>query len=324
MRQISVVVLAVITVLGLAAGRLLAAAVLVDDGKQAAVIVLPAQPETDEQLAAEELQQHLRKITGVELAIVHADDPAAGERLPIRIGQAADAALEKQIREQGDDPAAFALRVTDAAVDLRGISAEGTLFASYELLEQLGVRWYIPGDLGTVIPTQNSVSLENQLRIELPDFPSRHLQAVATYPLSKQWYRRARLGGKAFPSAHGFPGLKGKQGKQVFEEHPEFFSLVNGKRTMQQYCVSNPELAAYVIEHAKAYFDRRPETDILGVGPNDGVGHCECDNCKALDSGEYDPFAGSIAKTDRYIYFFNKVLEGLDGKYAEKRLGFYV
>jgi hypothetical protein len=59
------------------------------------------------------------------------------------------------------------------------------------------------------------------------------------------------------------------------------------------------------------------------MGPNDGRGFCQCDNCRALDAGDYDPFAHEISVTDRYIWFFNQVLEGIKDEYPDKKIGFY-
>ncbi len=59
------------------------------------------------------------------------------------------------------------------------------------------------------------------------------------------------------------------------------------------------------------------------MGPNDGAGFCECENCRALDAGDFDPFENRISVTDRYIWFFNKVLEGISDEFPDKKIGFY-
>jgi hypothetical protein len=59
------------------------------------------------------------------------------------------------------------------------------------------------------------------------------------------------------------------------------------------------------------------------MGPNDGSGFCECPNCRALDSGEWDPFSNEPSVTDRYIWFFNQVLDGLKDEFPTKKIGFY-
>jgi hypothetical protein len=61
----------------------------------------------------------------------------------------------------------------------------------------------------------------------------------------------------------------------------------------------------------------------MGIGANDGRGFCECERCSALDGGDYDPFGHYPSMTDRYVWFFNQVLEGISDEFPDKRLGFY-
>ncbi len=70
--------------------------------------------------------------------------------------------IEKTIHSSGDDPASFMIKAEAnpsgiSYIRIAGLSAEGTLFGVYELLEQMGVRWYMPGDIGTVIPEKRQL-----------------------------------------------------------------------------------------------------------------------------------------------------------------------
>lgn len=72
--------------------------------------------------------------------------------------------------------------------------------------------------------------------------------------------------------------------KEYFQEHPDYFPLVNGKRVPEgQLCLGNPELQKLfvqkIIEKAKSH----PDALSITVDPNDGGGWCECALCKALD-----------------------------------------
>ena len=60
------------------------------------------------------------------------------------------------------------------------------------------------------------------------------------------------------------------------------------------------------------------------MGPNDGGGFCECEKCRALDGGDYDPFSHEPSVTDRYIWFFNQVLEKLGPEHKDVKLAFYI
>ncbi|MFW6161997.1 MAG: DUF4838 domain-containing protein [Planctomycetota bacterium] len=292
----------------------LRAATLVREGKAAAAVVLPVEPEPDERLAAEELIEHVLKISGAKLATVPPGKVPQG-LLPIRLGGAADPRLDALVREQGADPASFALVVTPEGVAVRGLSAEGTLFGVYELLEQLGVRWFMPGEFGTVLPNAKTLTVEAQRTVQVPSFKSRHLQTVSQ---RDKWYRRVRLGGPRFPGCHGI-----KIGKASVKDEPELFALHNGTRHRRQLCVSNPEVLRRAIETTRAYFRKHPDHPWIGMGPGDGGGFCQCPRCQALDAGDYDPLYNAVSVTDRYVGFFNRVLEGIADEFPDKKLCFY-
>jgi len=314
-----------------------AAVTLVENGRPKAVIVLAQEafsyqpeaktrgrkrtappPAADERSAAEEIQEHLRRITGATVEII-AEGSGLDGRTPIRLGAAADDALEAEIRRVGSDPSSFALLVGDDAVSIRGLSAAGTLVGAYELLEQLGVRWFMPGELGLVVPQSKTVQLRPQRTIQTPSFPARRLQAVS----APEWEQRLRLGGPYFPASHGAPGFSLGRNQELFQEHPEWFSLVDGERKPRQLCLSNPAVLARAVEATKEFFRSRPEVEIMGIGANDGRGFCECPECLALDGGDYDPFGHYPSMTDRYVWFFNGVLKGIEDEFPDKRLGFY-
>jgi len=286
---------------------------LVENGAAKAVIVVPETADADESLAATELQSHIEKMSGAKLEVVSSDRVPAG-KTTILVGQAAPKELEDTIRKQGNDPASFALVVDDRRVCARGLSAEGSLFAVYELLERLGVRWFLPGDLGTVIPETKTILIPSQTTVQVPSFAGRWHGGER-----KPWGRRVRMGGPFFPGAHGVP--LGKEA--TFEKHPEYYSLVNGKRVNRQLCVSNPEVVKLAAAELKSHFRKHPDMPWRGVGPNDGSGFCECDNCRALDGGDWDVFSNELSVTDRYVWFFNQLLKGIEDEFPDKKLCFY-
>ena len=164
-------------ILVLAIPGMAAEVLLVEEGKPVAALVVSDEPDGDELLAAQELQEHVERMSGARLEIVGMEK-AAG-RLEVRIGAGFDREMAKKLRERSEDPGAFVLSVTEERVGLVGNSPEGTLFAAYELLEQLGCRWFMPGELGRVIPRTESVALQVGETVQVPSFPHRHLQNVS-------------------------------------------------------------------------------------------------------------------------------------------------
>ena len=291
---------------------------LVDNGAPKAVIGIPAEPGEHIQLAAEDLVLHIEKISGAKLTVETSDadfiekTKKAG-MTPIVIGQ--------QLLEADRPRGAFELRVVDGVVSIQG-NEEGCYYGVMELLEQLGCRWFMPGDLGTVIPVIKTVSIKDQTTAQEPSFPSRWFQMP-----DRDWQKRVRCGGDVFAGGHGIKAppykLDKKTGEYGPKENAEFYALVDGKRISRQHCVSNPDLVAHMIQDVK---DRRAagKGPVIAMGPNDGRGFCECENCKAIDGGDFDPFSNELSVTDRYIWFFNQILEGVNDEYPDTRLAFYV
>lgn len=278
---------------------------LVTDGKPAATIVLPDKATRNEKLAAEELQTHIALISGATLPIAKAADGAA-----IVIGSAVAEPDLDAIRAKSDDEAAFALRAGNNRIDLVGLSDDGTLYAAYELLEQLGVRWFMPGDLGVDVIETKTITVDDQTLIDHPGFKGRHLQAVQ----EGTWRTRMRLSGL---NAGGH-GLGPKFDR---EKNPEYFIHENGEPTHQED-VSHPEVLKGVVEFWRQRLEAKPQAYRYGyipVGPHDGAGFGDHEW-----DGEYlDPFTGRTSMTDRYIRFFNMVLEELNKDYPDLGIGFY-
>jgi hypothetical protein len=308
---------------------LLPAATLVKDGKPMAVVALPAEPDEHEQLALGDLIEHIRKMSGAELdtATVDAKDvnaflaraKAAGH-VPILLGRNVFERLTKKKPVEAVR-GSFVVQVDRNAVMIAGVE-EGTYYGVIELLEQLGCRWFMPGDLGTVIPRLQTIEVRRQRTEQRPSFPSRWFQMP-----NRDWQRRMRCGGPVFPGAHGIPAPRVKKDKTTGEiepaEYAELFALRDGKRTSRQHCVSNPKLIEYAAEQVK---QRRKagKGPVIGMGPNDGSGFCECDGCRALDGDDFDPFSNEPSVTDRYIWFFNQVLDRANTDYPDTKLGFYI
>jgi hypothetical protein len=303
------------------------ATTLVRDGKPVAVVALPPQPDAFETRALGELTAHVGKMSGAKLptatvaaeqvAAFFAETKAKGQ-VPVFIGRNAKAILGKELPAQRG---AFVFRVTTDAVMIAG-NGEGPAYGVMELLEQLGCRWFMPGDLGTVIPQMTTISLKEQTSVQSPSFPSRWFQMP-----DRDWQERVRCGGESFGGGHGIhaPPFKvdKKTGEWGPEENAEFYSLVKGKRVGRQHCVSNPKLIEFSIQRVKE-LRRAGKGPVVAMGPNDGGGFCECEKCRALDGGDFDPFSNENSVTDRYIWFFNQVLKGVEAEFPDTKLAFYI
>jgi hypothetical protein len=279
--------------------------VLVRDGQSQATIVLPAEPTKDESLAAKELVEHIERMSGAKLPVVKAGERVSG--VPVYIGSAAPQPEAEKVRAKSVDVATFRIHVTPKLVQLTGNSDEAALYATYTLLHQLGVRWLIPGEVGVDVLPSKTVTLKEQDTIEAPGFRGRRLQPL----YDDGWAARNLLGGFNAGS-HGLgPTIDRKT-------RPNLFYQQNGKPTGQEI-VSHPEVLREVVSYWRKELEKNPKMQYVNVGPHDGAGFGE----DPWDADDFDPVVGRRSTTDRYIRFFNLILEDLQKDYPDVGLAFY-
>lgn len=305
------------------------------EGKTEYVIVIPANPTAAETRAASELRLWLGEITGADFPIQSDAEPPRQRELCVgRTSRTTDAAREKE-RQAGED--GYALVVDGERVFLLGAGPVGPMSAAFALLEEdLGVRWYeatpMAGDNwdARIKDMDDALSAPEWRRedfrvvrrptlragivprVSRPAVPVRHLdQMITSMPwglrnrfnggwatlYSQQWY----MHGGGF--CHTFHWLVPPA--TYFDTHPEYFSLVGGKRRWEdaQLCISNPEVAEVAARTAiDSLRGAAPTRRMLDVSAMDWTGHCECDNCKAIER-ETGAWSGLL------LTFVNRVAE---------------
>lgn len=277
------------------------AAELVKDGKGKATIVIDSDASDKEKETADDLQKYIKKMSDAKLPIVENGDDVKGTK--IYIGDAVEDPDLDKIKKDGDDPASFRLHVTEDAVTLKGLSDEGTMNASSELLEQLGIRWFSPTDHGTVVPTSDTVSIKVQDTIQHPGFKTRLLRGGLRPDSMDEWEDRNRLGGTDYGS-HGMPVDISK------EKHPELYMQDEDGNPLGQLDVTKDEVLDRVVDAIKDDLAENPDKKDIRMGPNDGSGSSF--GHSKWDADDWDPVAGRISVTDRYIKFYNKVFQRLE------------
>jgi len=218
---------------------------LVRGGKPVATVVLP-RGHGHLDFAVRELNEHLRKAAGCELPVV-----TEGERAPgnvVLLGESA-ATLALGIKEADLPSEGFVIKtfprklaiVGDTVHDIDGYKqkTEGNLWAVYHLLEHaLGIRWYLPGPMGTIIPKTKDVSVSMDVA-DAPAFPIR-----TAYPPISIWNRKHTVktitlpGGRKAAQAFALRNRQynaygdlqsnhtmGYWGDLYHESHPEYFAL---------------------------------------------------------------------------------------------------
>ncbi len=110
--------------------------------------------------------------------------------------------------------------------------------------------------------------------------------------------------------------------KKYLKSHPEYFSLVNGKRRggfmSGQLCLSNPEIAKILLpalrenilsDRAAAAVSGRPPYKLFDISINDNAKPCECDKC-VKEVAEYG-HSGQLLK------FLNPIAEAIGREFPD-------
>lgn len=163
---------------------------LVRDGRPCAEIVLRSDAVSSAQLAAFELNHHIRLITGTELPVVRQASGKAEtvielgtEQRPFKEEYACVSVRPGKIRLWGYD-APFREKVDYADFRTFPKGSLGTLFATYDFLEKFcGVRWYAPGPVGTVCTPRKTLAV--------PEGENRVVSATSGFrrlsPMRNRW-----------------------------------------------------------------------------------------------------------------------------------------
>lgn len=335
-------ILSIATCLLLPAGLLDAGTFQQDDGQPyTQIVVAPDAPDMTK-LAAREFQAFVKAATGQELPLA-TDGMASGKSPAVYIGTS-DALGRLGINAEGLKPEGYRIvarpgvlaivgrdyagpplqaqqnpwRLCDLynpALKLNALGEAGTLYGVYAFLERVcGIRFYMPGELGTVLNPRTEVKVPQFVLERAPVFTYRYpwLCILDESPEEALWFRRAGFGGIApVVITHNFDAMY-----RHHAAHPEFFALVDGVRDCQpggaksavigtcNLCLSNQEMIRQFAADICDYFDQHPEQQFFPVGPPDGMNRiCEEPRCQeqidreAPENGKYSNYVwGFIAR----------------------------
>jgi hypothetical protein len=298
----------------------LARVTLARNGKATAVIVLADSPSEAARLAAADLQRYLKRITGADFAVQPESALARHAGAAIVIGATRLSAAA------GIDPAKLApegYRMLTASGKLFLVGADrnardrGSFYAVCALLEDLGVRWLWPGELGTILPRKDTLtvmpvdrtaapamhlrqfrdSIDNMGAGRLPKgmdyFGMDRTRHAAMVEESREWTAHQRIGSNATANyGHAF----GAWWQKYHETHPEYFAMMpDGSRQWPwtnydrvKLCISNPRVLEQWWEEARAFLKNNPDALSVSATPNDNAydGHCTCAACEKWDPAE--------------------------------------
>lgn len=310
---------------------------LVQDGQPRACIVVAEDAPASVKFAASQLQYYIHKSSGATLQI--RTKPAAQTNLAnIYLGDGprarsagfgvndlvADSSMRGVVNGDiyvlGRDQACLSSDWNRSIPSADAMQTEhGTLFGVYDLLETIvGIRWYLPGEIGEVIPKHATIEVPDTRVINQPvftdrwfvspnflyyynknaqDFPDAKDYVSDTQELYK-WTMRLRWSTQiTVQGSHSVHFMD--YGKRFGTDHPQWFAqLPNGERAIHTprgayLCWSQPDLVNEMVKDAKAFYagDSASSRGIKDwrhnrfgkyfmLDPNDGYPGCSCEACQ--------------------------------------------
>lgn len=273
-----------------------------------------------------DLAQYLEKMSGATIGVL--DGLPADNKLPIYIGEAA-AQKFGTITTHAPAGQAFRVVVKPDGIGLYGENFQSTCYAIYEVLDRLGVRWMLPSEMGEVVPERKTIALPIGDTTSAPGTIGRFL-----WHLDPTYQRRVRMGGEGVAAGHALeiPADKNKERipqrygyltRQQLAEHLAWNAMINSTRGINgRFCWGNTEVSDAVADAIIAKLDAGSDQRQFSLSPNDGSTFCECDLCKALDAGDFDPVMNTMSITDRFVNFANRIATRVTKKYPDVRFGF--
>ncbi|MHC4743252.1 MAG: DUF4838 domain-containing protein, partial [Planctomycetota bacterium] len=304
---------------------------IAQQGKPTAVIVLAPDATESERHAAAELSDFLTQITDAKFETV---GRASSKNLArILVGTGAANQTDFNLITDGLGSDGIVIRTVGNNLILAGGRPRGTLYAVYTFLEeQLGCRWW--SSKVSTIPKKETIAVS---KINIRYVPVLEYREPFWFDaFDPDWAVRnksngnrpaldAKRGGKHIYQGfvHTFNWLIPPQ--TYFKDHPEWFSLLNGKRTADhsQLCLTNEEMRKELVKNLRIRLRQNPAATIASVSQNDWHNNCQCPKCAEIEKAEGSPaglmlrFVNAVA-ADIEEEFPNVAISTLAYQYTRK------
>lgn len=268
---------------------------VVSNGQSNYTIVIPISADSVELRAGSFLQYHLYKISGAKLPIVQSDTTDFDYSISI--------SKCNEISKNDD----FSISFRDNSIFIKGGAGKGCIYAVSEILEKyMGVRYFSPSYV--IIPESKSISIRRVNIIGTSPNTYRNINGDFAKNQDYADFHRLHTFDDMFAKGyyvHTFHKLI--PWSEYFKSNPEYFSYMNGKRIIDQLCLSNENVYRIVLDKLSREMELQPDRKVWSVSQDDNFSYCQCDQCKKIIEEEGGP-AGPI------IRFVNRIADEFPDK----------
>ncbi len=210
------------------------------------------------------------------------------------------------------------------SLEIWGYDERGSFNAVCGFLRSLGVRWYLPGEVGEVVPKMASIALPKIDEVTRPDFEVRRFNVRFGNASEDTMKWMMRLGVRdpyGLMVAHGMHTMTGTEA--VRREHPTWFARYGGKldnqsgKRLNHLCYSNAELFQATVRWARAQFEVYDYDTVSIMPPDAYISICQCELCE----GKEIPEMGSRGKLSNHVWdFVNRVAKEVGKTHPDKKI----
>jgi len=257
-------------------------------------IVIPTDCSISGEYAAAELAKYLEMIVGTVFPVVKDEVPEQNKEILIgktnRFGTPSGAGLKND---------GYVLRTFGEKLFIFGENDRANLYGVYYLLEKyLNCGFY--ANEAEVIPANADAQLPeiDEIRVSPLEYretfwyePQNYEEFAIKRGFNGSWVMKPfskKVGGCIRLDSLCHTTFQYVHPDEYFDTHPEYFSMVNGKRIkeMTQLCLTNPDVLAITIKKLRKKIEENPDIKIFGISQMDWYNPCECPECARIDAEE--------------------------------------
>lgn len=285
---------------------------IVRDGKPMVSILISSNATQSDRTAAALLQQYIQKVSGCLLNIT---EKSASPSNFIAIWEADERTRQKEsLKEDG-----FILSTGNQNIFIESGGKKGSVYGVVELLERyIGCRMYAPGV--EHVPHMEDITIPAMYQVQNPANSFRVVHGnFGNDTLYRDWQRLNSIDEMFADGYYVHTFNKLVPWETYFAEHPEYYSLMNGKRIKDQLCLSNEDVYRLAAEKLRKEMAKQPDKKVWSVSQNDNFSYCHCDRCMKIINEEGSPSGPVIRFVNRLASEFpDKVISTLAYEYSRQ------